>query len=317
MKKTVFAVLSLLVLAVMIISAVSCGNAPSETQTEADTKAETTETETGTEDISYVVTETTSEDTTVEEATETEEQNDAYQIYKAAAEKTNAKSDMRQKQYIEQNITMAFLGLQIKSVSVTEAYDEIQDRNGNGTKYLSRSKTTTDNGGVKQESEYELIADSDKIYYKDAPSNGYTVMNRDEADFQSINEMVKPENMTVSVLSEEVFAGAKIKENEDGSKTVSTAPDPETMNGIFKEIIDRYKQTFASAGADSVTCRAGGAEMIYTVSPDGYIIHSESRMIVYIDMTIAGIPVSAISDATTVTDFADPDKPVVIEIPPL
>ena len=335
MKKTVFAILSFIAAAAMIISAVSCTKSRDDALTDTETKAKTTEAITQTDNLPEDVTdeitaeditadaittgETTAEEVTADKITETETEqeksNEAYLLYKTATEKTNALSDLKQNVTVDQNMVMTVLGEQTESLTKQTMKCEYHDRYGDGMKCRAVSEVYYVSNGQSQTTETEVIMDKDTVYYKTGDSDVYTSLSRSDPNAAAFDSMITTDSMTTRMFSEDVFRYAAVTENGDGSKTVSVSPEEDAMKSALGKAAEQLKQVYSALGAEDVVYTPAGAELSFTVSADGYIIHIELKMTIGMSMTISGYRVTATSESVSVVDTVDPGQTVIIEIP--
>ena len=347
MKKILFAYLSAVLAAVMIFTVSSCTNKPAETTTDTEiaadqttaqetTQAVTTEettteavaaTEETTEEITteeettveVTAEETTAEETTGEvtgEETKPSESGLIYQEYAAAVEKTNALADTVSNHKVEQSISLTMPnGESFNTKSSSEMNQKISGRDGDDMKcYMKETDRSESETGVDT-TQTEIYADKDKIYVKNSNTDGFTVVDRSDPSAQAVNAILNPENSKTELLPEEAFSNAEIKDNEDGSKTIHLKPEDSSISGTFDGIKEQLDAVFRAMGASEVNFTASKTDFIFVISADGYIIRSETQMILTFFIVISNNPVQAVSVASSVSEFPDPGKPVMIEMP--
>ena len=275
-----------------------------EQQTESSTDEETEETETE----EATETEPESEDT-AEETKADEPDNGAYQLYKTAAEKTNGLTDMRQITQTEQRIKVTFPGDQ----TISSTSSESSDISVGGGRYKGKTYERVEDDGQTQTKEQEFYADGDKIYLKNG-DGGYTAYNKTASEVSAVNALISKESLQINVLPESVFSNAEVKDNGDGTKTVKAAPSDASNSDALKNI-NALQSVFGMLGAENVKYTAKDAEYMFTVSKDGYIVRAAANMKIEISMTVAGIPVKAVSEASNVAELIDPGQPVTVDMP--
>ena len=127
--------------------------------------------------------------------------------------------------------------------------------------------------------------------------------------------MASERSSTVMIYPEEAFAGATVTENADGSKTVEFTPDNEILSICFNDTLQQLFATYEQMGAADMNYAFSSARLVMTISDDGYILHSETELVMKLDMTISGYATSSISQIHTMSDYIDPGSPVTIEFP--
>ena len=330
MKKTLFAVLSFILITVLIFTSVSCADTPAKstaplTETEADTE------KTNAQTLAELVTDETAEqqtDITVKEEAETEEytetelltedtaeetmadepDNNAYLLYKTAAEKTNSLTDMRQITQTEQRIKVFFPGGQ----QVSSTSSQSSDISVSGSKYKGKTYERVEGDGQTRTTEKEFYTDGNKIWLNNG--DGYTAYDKTAPEVSAVNAILSVEGLQIPVLPESVFSSAEVKDNGDGTKTVKAALSDNGTNDALKNI-SSLQSISGMLGAENFKYAAKDAEYEFILSKDGYIVRVSAKMSVEVSMTAAGISVKAASEASHVAELIDPGQPVTVDMP--
>ena len=236
-----------------------------------------------------------------------------YQIYKSAYDKMVALNDLAIRQKINQDITLKMAGQTYPTVSDMEI-DVRATGITSGDLLFYNHTLTKANGSIS--SDIDLYADKDNIYYKDLNTSGYETYSRSDPNFSAVNDLLSSEELRKGYrYAESDFAGATMTENSDGSKTIKFSPDAVKLKTETESQVNTVLSSMKSIGASDLKYEITSVEMELTISKDGYIISTDSSMVIDISMTVSGMSATSTSNASTHIDYLDPGQPVIVTIP--
>lgn len=174
---------------------------------------------------------------------------------------------------------------------------------------LENAKSTTPVASL--EAEMSMMGESVSMnMYLDGQGWAYITMDGEGYKVNTADAMeqlpLSTDNVTdmITQFPEELFEGAQIVNNEDGSKSVSLAITPEMYAQLFGDALDGLASSMGAA----VTLKDISLEI--TVK-DGYVVEYDIEF--DMDMNVEGISVSASMDMDI--DYINPGKAVKVTPP--
>ncbi len=302
-KRVLAAFLALTAAFALTSCAFSAGIVPNDSKPTAEATAEPTS----------EATEAPAAEPTVEatsgDVSEVSEAELAYRVYKDAIDKTNGLSDLHMITDVNQNMEIFANGEEtVTAKTVTRIDTKQKNMYTDNVLFEMRYTQTLPFAAVT-----EIFADGDNVYFRTDTTAAFTKVPRTDPSVATINDSLSKNNDVY--YPEEAFANAKVTESTTGTKTIKFRPTDETMNTIFDDTIKTILSSLESTGASDITYLITNGELSFTVTPEGYIRYTESRIDLTLKMYVAGTDTTVKSDVYTFIEYKDLGQPVEIVIP--
>ena len=329
MKKVLFTVTAAVLTLAVLFSSVSCGipkllnTLASDTDTDEATEAAATvpatteaapETaiETVTEAATEAPTEASAEAVTAAPVPTDEE---IYETYKNAVDKTNALSELSFKNYSDIAMTVNFVGTSLDMRSVKDQAISVTGRGSGNLTFESHTNKTVESNGKSSGAVEEIFIDEHNIYFRTDTSSEYSVVSRLSADPAVLNEYLSDKNTGISELPPEIFAKATMITGANGKTYIIAHPSNSVADSVYNDVAEQMKTALEAMDAEILSLSTNSSEMSFVISPDGYLVSEEISVDMLMLIKYSGVTGAAEINGKTKMNVTDPGEKVVITLP--
>ena len=340
MKKALLKAFALLLMAAVVLSAYSCGGgngaesapesaAASAPESRAAEASETASTPSAPEVSAPVGSD---DESTVEESSteiyvpevsepvsETEPDQpgaeEIYRLYTSAKEKNGSLKNIDYYSLSDFDVKMTFQG---ETENFRAKVEQTMKATGLGGEEMAaevRLSSTTVSSDYSGESVRHIVFDSDNVYFKEDPSPDYTVISRSDPQAQEFNRYLSEIDFSTEDFSAEMFNGAQLTENEDGSKLIKLCPDSDAWQQIFDSALGQMNELYEYVGGGFNSISVNSGELTITVSPEGLASAVDIVIDMEMNVSVNGNDMIFAFSGTNTVKVADLGEGTVIEIP--
>ena len=244
------------------------------------------------------------------------ENDPVYLIYKNAQDKNDSLDDIHLIQTTNADSVIHIAGEgDVSNKIATVAEMKYSGYKGQNPMYEVHQTQHLESGQQTSDSVTDVFVDNEYIYVRLDPAAGYTAVGRNDEAAAQFNSLLDAAKTSESPYGAEVFRGAKLTENADGSKTIECTPDKETANSIINANSDIANSLAAALGGSITSIEVNSLSLKFTVSSDGYLTGFESVSDTDMKMNYSGTDMSVHQYTVYVTECKDPGQPVTVVIP--
>ena len=312
MKKTIIRSFAFIFIVILTFSISSCGIIKKPFPLITDTDTGSTEPESTAVETSDV---TTAEEETTDDISGYESNPD-YLTYKAANEKLNSLDSLKFYADTSQTITMKYNGKTEKTVTETIIPVSVVGRISGDCKCSMQITARVTANGQEQSTETLVWADGEKKYVKSGSAEKCTVTDRNDKSVELYNEMTSVDNLFWDELSADYFAYTEGTVDNDGGITIKAVPSDHRMSTSVAEVEEALRSTFALMGATDIKTGEKSMEQEFLIDGEGYLLCSETRIKIEMEMVLGGSKVKVSSETMTGLSCRQGWwEPVYVEIP--
>ena len=234
---------------------------------------------------------------------------DAFEMMKAAAEKTASLTSCEYTQSNTNNTVMTMMGQTSESPSVSVSSVKIANLGTDAV--VSETKTTDTSMGMTTET--TVYTDKNFAY---VDSGDFKVKYAADSEEGAAYMPSVGGDVSENLPDKEAFSSAEITKNADGSTTVTIQMTEEQFKKAFSKYLDGLGDSLSESGITDASVTYKDIVFKFTVLSSGYL--GSFTMSFKMDMSMnIGIPVQATSEVISDTTFVDPGKTVTVTLPDL
>lgn len=245
------------------------------------------------------------------------EDDPAYTIYKNAVEKTNSVDNIEETENMTQKVDLRSLaGVlygEMKKSSITKI--KCIDRFNSGKMLLEAhyksTKESTDE--EKEETNIDMFADSEKLYVKTDVLNTFIAVDRTSELAEKFDSEFNAKVTLINTTDAEVFKGAILRKNADGSIRFKASPDGSVVESAFKEAFNNMEDSIGKSSILSHTVNS--AKLIVDIDANGYLRKTDLNIDITFNYLYQGNLLRSNCVVGVVYEYGNPEDEVIIVFP--